>query len=120
MALIFFASSVPGDELPAVHVWDKAVHFLVYAVLGALFLIPLAEARLSRVTVGRAGMAVLLSTLYGAFDEVHQAFTPERTPDVRDLFADALGASLGVVAILMLRVIVRKLWPSDRSFVRLR
>ena len=45
MALIFFASSVPGDELPG-HFWDKAVHFSVYAVLGVLFLIPLAEARL--------------------------------------------------------------------------
>ena len=90
MALIFFASSVPGDELPE-HFWDKLVHFLVYAVLGVLFLIPLAEARLSQVTMGKAGMAIFFSALYGAFDEVHQAFTPERTPDVRDLFADALG-----------------------------
>jgi VanZ family protein len=108
MALIFFASSVPGDEIPG-HFWDKLVHFSVYAVLGVLFLIPLAEARLSQVTMRKAGIAVLLSTVYGAFDEVHQAFTPERTPDVRDLFADALGASLGVVAILLLRVIVKKL-----------
>ena len=53
--------------------------------------------------MGTAAMAVVLSTLYGAFDEMHQAFTPDRTPDVRDLFADALGAALGVVAILLLR-----------------
>ena len=108
MALIFVASSVPGDQLPG-HFWDKLVHFLVYAVLGVLFLIPLAEARLSQVTMAKAGLAVLLSALYGAFDEVHQAFTPERTPDVRDLFADAFGAALGVVAILLLRVIVKRL-----------
>ena len=38
-------------------------------------------------------MAVLLATLYGAFDEVHQAFTPDRSPDVRDLVADCLGAA---------------------------
>jgi VanZ family protein len=116
MGLIFFASSVPGDQLPG-HFWDKLVHFLVYAVLGVLFLIPLAEARLAQVTTGKAGMAVMLSTLYGAFDEVHQAFTPERTPDVRDLFADALGATLGVVAILLLRVIVKRFQRSEESEV---
>jgi VanZ family protein len=115
MGLIFFASSVPGDQLPG-HFWDKLVHFLVYAVLGVLFLIPLAEARLAQVTMGKAGMAVLLSALYGAFDEVHQAFTPQRTPDVHDLFADALGATLGVVAILLFKVIVKKLgWFAERE-----
>jgi VanZ family protein len=108
MALIFFASSVPGDELPG-HLWDKLVHFLVYGVLGVLFLVPLTEGRLTRVTMRTGALAVMLSTLYGAFDEVHQAFTPDRTPDVRDLFADALGAALGVAAILLLRVLVARL-----------
>jgi VanZ family protein len=112
MALIFFVSSVPGDELPG-RFWDKGAHLLEYAGLGALFLIPLAEARLSQVTMAKAGKAVLLSTLYGAFDEVHQAFTPQRSPDVRDLFADALGAAVGVAAILLLRVIVKRLRGSE-------
>jgi VanZ family protein len=112
MALIFFASSVPGDELPG-HFWDKLVHLLVYAGLSVLLLIPLAEAHLSRVTLTTAATAVLLSTLYGAFDEVHQAFTPDRTPDVRDLLADALGAALGVAALLLLSVIVKRLKAPD-------
>ncbi len=59
MALIFFASSVPGDELPG-HFWDKLVHLLVYAGLGVLFLIPLAEARLSGVTLKTAAIGRLL------------------------------------------------------------
>ena len=84
MGLIFFASSVPGDQLPG-HFWDKLAHLLVYAVLGVLFLVPLAEARLSRVTVRAAATAVLLSTLYGAFDEVHQSFTPGRARRARPL-----------------------------------
>ena len=54
-------------------------------------------------------MAVLLATLYGAFDEVHQAFTPGRSPDVRDVVADCLGAALGVAAILLLIAIARRL-----------
>ena len=108
MGLIFFASSVPGDELPG-HFWDKLAHLLVYAVLGVLFLVPLAEARLSQVTVKTGGDGrSLCRLLYGAFDEVHQSFTPGRSPDVRDLFADALGAALGVAAVWLLSVIVAR------------
>jgi VanZ family protein len=87
MAVIYYASSVPG----------------------VLFLVPLADGRLSRATISAGAKAVVLSTLYGVFDEVHQAFTPERTPDARDLLADALGAALGVAAILLLRAAVTRM-----------
>ena len=107
MALIFFASSVPGDQLPG-HFWDKAVHFLVYGVLGALFLLPATDARLERLGARAAFLGVLYATLYGAFDEIHQSFTPERTPDLHDLLADTLGASLGVVVILAVAAIWKR------------
>ena len=108
MAVIYYASSVPGDQLPG-HFWDKLAHLLEYSVLGILFLVPLADGRLSRATMSAGAKAVVLSTLYGVFDEVHQAFTPERTPDARDLLADALGAALGVAAILLLRAAVTRM-----------
>ena len=111
MGFIFFASSVPGDELPSWGFWDKAEHLLAYAVLGVLFLIPVAEARLALVTPRTGAIAVVLTTLYGGFDEIHQAFTPGRSPDVHDLFADFLGASFGVVCVLLLRFIVTRLSP---------
>jgi VanZ family protein len=108
MAALFTASSVPGDDLPNPF-WDKGVHFLVYAGLGVLFLVPLAMARLKNVTFRVALKAIALSTVYGIFDELHQSFTPDRSPDVRDLFADVLGATLGVVCVMVLRSIVRSL-----------
>jgi len=108
MGLIFIASSVPGNELPG-RFWDKAVHFLVYAGLGVLFLVPLAKARFSLVDRRTAALAVLLATVHGAFDELHQSLTPNRTPDVRDLFADALGATAGVLCVLLLRAAVKRL-----------
>ena len=108
MALIFSASSVPGDQLPGLF-WDKLEHFLAYGGLGALFLLPLADAQIERVTARAGVMAVGLATLYGAFDEIHQSFTPDRTPDLHDLLADSLGASLGVVVILTLVTIWRRL-----------
>ena len=108
MGGLFFASSLPGDELPS-HLWDKLAHLLAYAVLGILFLLPLCGGRLLEIRRATAAMAVLLATLYGAFDEVHQAFTPDRSPDVRDLFADCLGAAVGVAAIVLLIAIARRL-----------
>jgi VanZ family protein len=114
MALIFYASSVPGDELPG-HFWDKGAHLLVYAGLGVLFALPLAEGQLARVTPRGAAVAVLLSTLYGLFDEVHQSFTPDRSPDARDLVADALGAAIGVAALLLLRVVAKRLRMTEGS-----
>jgi len=109
MGFIFFASSVPGDELPSWGFWDKAEHLLAYSVLGVLFLIPAAEARLALVTPRTGALAVVLATLYGAFDEIHQAFTPGRSPDIHDLFADFLGATAGVLVVLLLRFVVTRL-----------
>ena len=109
MGFLFFASSVPGDELPSWGFWDKAEHLLAYSVLGILFLFPVAEARLALVTPRTGAIAVLLATLYGAFDEIHQSFTPGRSPDVHDLFADFLGATVGVVVVLLLRFVVTRL-----------
>ena len=114
MGVIFFVSSVPGDKLPS-QMWDKWAHLLAYAALGILFLLPLCDGRLLQIRAATAAIAVLLATLYGAFDEVHQAFTPGRSPDVRDLIADCLGAAVGVVAILLLTAIIRKLrGPASR------
>ena len=111
MGFIFVASSVPGDDLPSWGLWDKAEHLLAYSVLGVFFLVPVAEARLALVTVRTGAIAVLLATLYGAFDEIHQAFTPGRSPDIHDLFADFLGAALGVACVLLLRVVLTRLSP---------
>jgi VanZ family protein len=105
MSLIFFASSVPGDEI-TIHVWDKLLHLMVYAVLGFLFLVPVTDGRWSKVTGWTVAIAVVLSTLYGMTDEYHQNFTPERTPDVRDLLADALGATIGAGSILVVKWLV--------------
>jgi VanZ family protein len=108
MGVLFFASSVPGDELPG-PMWDKLAHLLAYAVLAILLLLPLCGGRLWEIRGVTAATAVLLATLYGAADEVHQAFTPDRSPDVRDLVADALGATVGVLVIVLLISIVRRL-----------
>jgi VanZ family protein len=106
MALIFATSSVPGTEIPGT-IWDKLVHFMVYAVLGVCFLLPLAGGKLSGVTLSAVSTAAALSMLYGICDEVHQAFTPNRTPDAFDVVADTIGATAGAALFLLVRALAR-------------
>ena len=102
MALIFVASSTADpDPLPG-RFLDKVLHLGVYAVLGALFARALAGGRLTAATRVHALLAVVLSTLYGITDEWHQSFVPGRTPDAMDVAADALGACLGALGVLVL------------------
>ncbi len=104
LAAIFYLSSQP-NPLPALtsRVSDKLLHLVEYAGLGLL----LARALLA---VGMApsrafATALLLASLYGASDEIHQAHVPNRSCDVRDWAADTLGAALGAVAaVSFLRV----------------
>ena len=107
MAFIFAASSVPGSQLPGT-LWDKLVHLVVYGVLGLFFLLPLAGGRLSGVSLRSCASAVVLALIYGISDEVHQAFTPDRTPDVMDVVADTVGAAAGVAGVLAIAFVFRR------------
>ncbi len=103
-ALIFALSSLsqpPPFVPPELLSLDKLVHLAEYAVLGALLARALrAGGRpAARVFAG----ALLLGSLYGASDELHQAFVPKRTAEVRDWAADSAGAALGAAAVAFLR-----------------
>lgn len=90
MAAIFAMSSVPGSKVPGR--WGYLPHFVEYAVLAVLT----ASATLRPTRLGRSlVVAVLIASLYGASDELHQAFVPGRTPDVVDWAVDTLGAAVG-------------------------
>jgi VanZ family protein len=100
MAVLFALSSIPGAAVPEVPLSfaDKLVHIGLYAVLGALLWRALAAGGSRKGNSGARALllAWLLSVLYGASDELHQRYVPGRTPDVRDLAADATGALAGI------------------------
>lgn len=104
MLLIFFASgdSSSGEHsgsilralfaffgLPlseGLHFWlRKGAHFTEYAILFGLW----------RWNTGKDGLSLLLSILYAASDEWHQAFVPHRGPSPWDVGVDSLGALTG-------------------------
>ena len=93
MATIALASSrstVGGPDLPYI---DKVTHFLVYGLLGTLFV---RVRGLKEWPVLGLGWAVVFASGYGVVDEWHQSFTPGRFVEFADWVADTLGALLAV------------------------
>ena len=96
LAIVFWlsAQSRPLPFLPP-ELWgfDKLLHAAEYAVLGMLLAAALGGEGLAP---GRVlPWAVLLASAYGASDEIHQAFVPNRSCDLRDWIADTAGAAVG-------------------------
>jgi VanZ family protein len=81
----------------------KAAHFFVYLGLGFLIYRALSihslNNRLFFVT------SWLLTILYAISDEIHQGFTPNRSPYVEDVMIDSIG---GLIGILLAWFIYRK------------
>lgn len=112
-ALIFFMSSRTVGQLnegifAQVNLWINEIaanvfhapidmasyiaHFCEYVVLGVL----LARAlRLSTSTGIACCMAVVLASLYGVSDEIHQVFVEGRSSEMVDWIVDTAGALLG-------------------------
>jgi len=99
MMFIFWLSSISRPpDLPS-GISDKAAHLLLYSGLGALLVRARAGGWRRPVTIGIAAAAIVMATLYGITDEVHQHFVPPREAEARDILADALGASLAAGAL---------------------
>lgn len=97
MGIIFYLSAqrkLPHPPHIAMQLISVAGHFTVYLVLAALSWWALGAFRLEART---RGVIVFLAALaYGVTDEWHQSFVPGRTPDIRDLMVDAVGAAVGI------------------------
>ena len=115
MGLIFFFSSLPDPGGTPAGISDKTAHFLIYGVLGAALMRALAEGRSAAMTLPRILAVVVLGTLYGVSDEIHQYVIPPRTPDIMDVAADSAGAFAGaLVMTLMARFHSAWFRPSPR------
>jgi VanZ family protein len=97
MTLIFVVSAQSAVPVPR-DVSDKSLHFLAYMMLGVLVFRALSGGWPARMTRRSALGAMLITVAYGASDEVHQMFVPGRSSELADLYADAAGAAVGLVA----------------------
>ena len=91
-SFIFYLSSIPQLELTSEPIGNfltrKTGHIVEFAVLGSLIL---------RALKGKNYyLAILLSVVYGIFDETHQTFVPTREFHFSDIVFDAAGSVVGV------------------------
>jgi VanZ family protein len=106
MAGIFYVSSLSNPPAPS-NVPDVNLHALAYFGLMVLVVRAIAHGRLARVTLGVLAVAWMITVAYGASDEWHQMHVPGRTADVRDLAANAIGATAAAVVIKAWSIIKR-------------
>ena len=103
MATIFWLSSSSDAQggfwlLELIPYGDKVAHAGAYGLLAGFFWLALR----------RTVLPIVLSTLYGVTDELHQAFVPGRSLDVLDLVADAVGACLFISFIVAVSYLTQR------------
>lgn len=112
MALIFFLSSLTAEQASLtgpndtfvvswLGTWQSTLaHLLLFGMLAVLIQASMWSwttfaYRPLRLTIG----AIVLASLYGISDEIHQSFVAGRTMAATDAAVDALGAAVGVAVV---------------------
>lgn len=105
-AIIFVESSIPGHVFPSTpHGADKLVHVAIFFILGWLSFRAF-EYHSSELTSKMSlYLALVVTILYGFFDEFHQLYVPGRSADMYDMAADALGGFLFIAVFLAVQIL---------------
>lgn len=77
----------------------KIAHFSIYTLVGLLLMGLLSTYKIKE--NWRIMLSVLLGVIYAISDEIHQGFTPGRSPRIADVYIDTLGVILGILFILL-------------------
>lgn len=92
---ILIGTSWPGVRVgPDDLALDKVAHFVAYAVLAALSLRATETPYLWRTAL----KVIVIVSVFGAIDEWHQSFIPNRSMSFLDWVADTVGAVAGALA----------------------
>ncbi len=97
LILIFVLSAQSNPPVPQ-EMSDKHLHALGYCGLAVLASRALEGGLRKGVGLKSAAAAVAIAVIYAASDEWHQSFVPGRSADIRDWYADGMGAVAGAAA----------------------
>ncbi len=109
--IIFWFSSQSNPPIP--DAWkfpnsDKILHGIAFAAVGAAAALG-SMVRKSSINLEVFLEAWILTAIYGFLDEVHQRYTPSRSSDITDWFADITGAALGIMLFFALAKLLKPL-----------
>jgi VanZ family protein len=93
MIFIFSAQSTLPKIGPQFRNVDKVQHLIIYGFFGALIMHAFRRAHSIRLPLALL-LTVVIASAYGATDEWHQYYVPNRSCDVLDWTADTLGGVL--------------------------
>jgi VanZ family protein len=92
--VILVLTSVPTPAGPGGGLGlDKAVHLVLYAILGWL---AIRAASRGSFRARTAAVTLAAIALFAVVDELHQVFIPWRTGDISDWVADLTGGAIGI------------------------
>jgi hypothetical protein len=95
--LIFILSGMSRPPVPR-GISGDVLHYPEFALLGLLLARALQGERTGPSRPSELLWALVLAVAFGASDEFHQAFVPDRVPDVQDWIHDGIGAAAGALA----------------------
>lgn len=102
MSIIFYLSSRQGTVLAPTYFWNylanKGAHMFWYGILSLSYF----------VATKRIGLSILLTTLYGVSDELHQSFVLTRTGRVSDVIVDFTAACFMMIAVYIFYRVSKK------------
>ena len=104
--ILFILTSLPSTLAIATDINDKINHFGAYGLLSVLLYLNLHfQEKIKILSRFPAVFTVLIASVYGFLDEIHQMFVPGRSAEFLDWLADFLGS---VTAVLIMGYILRK------------
>jgi VanZ family protein len=98
-ALIFFLSSQSHLPHPPPGITDKHEHLVAYGILATALAWALTDRELRRISWATVLVVIVACALYGASDEFHQSFVPNRDVSGLDLAADTAGAAIAAIGL---------------------
>lgn len=99
MGLIYYSSSIPAEDIPKFDIpgIDKLFHLVEYFILGILLVRAFANSYDKASFKLILLLSVLIASIFGVLDELHQRFVPGRSPEIFDIFSDIIGSFLGAL-----------------------
>ncbi len=95
---LFIGTTIPADHFADVlAISDKIKHFLGYLGLAVLLALNLHfQEKWKFVAMNYIVYTLIICSMYGALDEIHQIFVPNRSSEFLDWLADFFGTITGV------------------------